>query len=379
MAITQRAGELKAQGVDIISFSAGEPDFDTPPHIIEAAKWALDQGMTRYTPVAGITALRRAIAAETEQVRGVPCSPDQTIVTVGAKHALYGFFMAVLNPGDEVLIPAPYWVSYPDQTKLAGGVPVIIPTSAETGFLMTAESLEEKITPKSKVLVLNEPRNPSGAVHSPEAIKAIVNTAVDAGLYVLTDEVYRELIYDGVTHTSPLSVVRPEMRDRLFVVDGVSKTYAMTGWRIGWGIGHPDIVAAMAKLQGQSTSNPTAVAQAASLAAITGPRDFLTGWKDHYLKRRNAMVDGLRAMPGVSCLRPAGAFYALPSFAGVLERMGNGATDLTLADHLLDKARVAGVPGTPFGATGHIRFSYATSIDKVKEGLARIAETLAEI
>jgi len=379
MAFTQRAGELKAQGVDIVSFSAGEPDFDTPAHILQAAKKALDEGATRYTPVAGTPELRTAVAEETSRITGVPCTPDQVIVTVGAKHALYGFFQAVLNPGDEVLIPAPYWVSYPDQVKLAGGEPVIIDVGADTGFLLTPDALGDAITTKTKVLVLNDPCNPSGAVYSPQAVKALTQAAVDAGLYVLSDEVYRELTYDEAIHASPLAVVSEDKRDQVFAVDGVSKTYAMTGWRIGWGVGHPDIVKAIAKIQGQSTSNPTAVAQAAALAALTSPRDFLPPWKQQYLVRRNTIVDRLNAMPGVSCLKPGGAFYVLPSFKGVIERMGDGADDIKLTTYLLEKARVAGVPGTPFGAPGHIRFSYATSLEAIEEGLKRIEEALAKI
>jgi aspartate aminotransferase len=379
MAFTQRVGELQAEGVDIISFSAGEPDFDTPAHIIEAAKKALDEGATRYTPVAGTPALRTAVADETSRVTGVPCTSDQVIVTVGVKHALYGFFQAVLNPGDEVLIPAPYWVSYPDQVLLAGGEPVIIDVGADTGFLLTPDALRNAITPKAKVLVLNDPCNPSGAVYSPQAIEELTHAAVDAGLYVLSDEVYRELIYDDATHTSPLTVVSEDKRNWVFAVDGVSKTYAMTGWRIGWGVGDPDIVQAIAKIQGQSTSNPTAVAQAAALAALTSPTDFLPAWKEQYLVRRNTIVHRLNHMPGVSCLKPGGAFYVLPSFKGVLERMGDGADDIKLTTYLLEEARVAGVPGTPFGAPGHIRFSYATSLDAIEEGLKRIEEALAKI
>ncbi|MCP4197184.1 MAG: pyridoxal phosphate-dependent aminotransferase [Proteobacteria bacterium] len=380
MAFTQRAGELKAEGVDIISFSAGEPDFDTPAHIVEAAKKALDQGMTRYTPVTGTADLREAIAEETFRATGVTCSPDQVITTVGAKHALYGFFQAVLNPGDEVLIPAPYWVSYPDQVRLAGGAPVIVETGEDTGFLVKPEMLRKAITPKTKVLVLNDPCNPSGAVYTPQAVRELTTAAVDAGLYVLTDEVYRELIYDDATHTSPLSVVPEDKRAQVFTVDGVSKTYAMTGWRIGWGVGDPEIVRAIAKIQGQSTSNPTSVAQAAALAALKGANDFLRPWKEQYRLRRNTMVNRLNGMPGVSCFKPGGAFYVLPSFKGVLKRIGDGVDDISLTTHFLEQARVTGVPGTPFGASGHIRFSYAaTSLEAIEIGLNRIEEAVAQI
>ncbi len=379
MSVTQRAGELRAEGVDIVTLSAGEPDFNTPSHIIEAAKSALDKGMTRYTPVAGIPDLRRAVAEETAKVRGVPCAAKRTIITVGAKHALFEFLGAVLDAGDEVIIPAPYWVSYPDQVRLLDGVPVIVETHASEGFILTPKAFNKALTPRSKVLVLNTPGNPTGAVYPAEAVRALTEAAVEAGVFVLSDEIYRDLIYDGQEHTSPLTVVSKDKRDKIFVVDGVSKTFAMTGWRIGWGIGQPDIIKGMAKIQGQSTSNPTAVAQAGALAAITSPKDFLGGWRDKYVARRNEIVDRLEAMPGVSCQRPGGAFYVLPSFRGVIDRMGEGADDVKLTTYLLEKARVAGVPGSPFGAPGHIRFSYATSMELIRKALDRIEEALKRI
>jgi aspartate aminotransferase len=285
----------------------------------------------------------------------------------------------LLNPGDEVLVPAPYWVSYPDQVRLAGGEPVIVETGEDAGFLITAEMVRRAITPKTKVLVFNDPCNPSGAVYTPQEVQALTTTAVDAGLYVLSDEIYRELIYDDATHTSPLSVVSEDKRAQVFAVDGVSKAYAMTGWRIGWGVGDPEIVQAIAKIQGQSTSNPTSVSQAAALAALKSDNDFLPPWKEQYLVRRNTMVNRLNDMPGVSCLKPGGAFYVLPSFKDVIKRMGDGEDDIRLATHLLEEARVAGVPGTPFGAPGHIRFSYATSLEAIERGLDRIEEAVAQI
>ncbi|MCP4676791.1 MAG: pyridoxal phosphate-dependent aminotransferase [Deltaproteobacteria bacterium] len=379
MSVTQRAGELEARGVDIITLGAGEPDFDTPPHIIEAAKNALDEGMTRYTPVAGIPDLRRAVAEENAKVRRVPCAAIQTIVTVGAKHALFEFMASVLDPGDEVVIPAPYWVSYPDQVRLLDGVPVIVETHAEQDFILTPDAFKKALTPKSKVLVLNTPCNPTGSVYPKAAVRALTEAAVEADIFVLSDEIYRDLIYDGQEHTSPLTVVSKDKRDKIFIVDGVSKTFAMTGWRIGWGIGHPEVIKGMAKIQGQSTSNPTAAAQAGALAAITSPKDFLDRWRHKYVARRNEIVDRLAAMPGVSCQRPDGAFYVLPSFNGVIERMGEGADDLKLTTYLLEEARVAGVPGSPFGAPGHIRFSYATSMELIRKALDRIEEALNRI
>jgi len=379
LAVTQRAAELRALGEDIISFSAGEPDFDTPGHIVSAAKEALDKGMTRYTAVAGIPELRRAIAEESTRARRVDCRLDQTIVTVGAKHAIYQFLAALINPGDEVIIPAPYWVSYPDQVRLVDGEPIVVQTQAKNGFVLTAEELQKVISPRSKVLVLNTPNNPTGAVYSEQAVREVTLTALKAGLWILSDEIYRELIYGQEKHVSPLSIAPEEMRDRVFVVDGVSKTFAMTGWRIGWGIGSPDVIRAMSKIQGQSTSNPASMAQAAALAALTAPRSFLKDWRSEYEKRRNEIVRRLNDIPGIQCATPGGAFYVLPSVRGVLKRMGAEATDLTLTGYLLEQARIAVVPGTPFGAPEHIRFSYATSLAAIEQGLERMKNALQQV
>mgnify|MGYP006292719437 CR=1 FL=1 len=371
LSITQRAQELRAQGVDVISFSAGEPDFDTPPHIVEAAKVALDEGATRYTPVAGIPALRAAIAEKSAELRGVACDPSRVIVTVGAKHALFGCFLAILDPGDEVVVPAPYWVSYPDQVRFAGGVPRIVATHPKRAWTLDPDDLARAVGPRTKALVLNSPSNPTGGLYDREAITAITRRALDLGLWVVADEIYRDLIYDGHEHVSPLSVAASERADRVFVVDGVSKSYAMTGWRIGWGIGDAELVAAIAKIQGQSTSNPTAVAQAAALTAVTGPKRFLAEWRSEYARRRDAIVAGLDRIGGVHCLTPLGAFYALPDVTELLARMGDGATDVDLADDLLDEAAVATVPGSAFGAPGHLRLSYATSMRNIEIGLER--------
>jgi aspartate aminotransferase len=379
LAVTQRALELRAQGIDVISLSAGEPDFDTPDHIIEAAKKSLDDGMTRYTPVAGIPPLRAAIARETERSTGVSCSNERVIVTVGAKHALYGFFQAVIDPGDEVLVPAPYWVSYPDQVLLAGGTPKIVETRAEDGWMITPEALRKAVTPRSKAVVINTPGNPTGGVYTAERLAQVTEAALALGLWIVSDEIYRDLVYDGHTHTSVLSLVPESKRDRIFVVDGVSKTYAMTGWRIGWGIGSEALVRAVATIQGQSTSNPTAVAQAAALAALDGPRDFISQWRTTYAKRRDTMVHGLSKIPGVSCATPKGAFYVLPCVTGLLEKMGDQATDVSLCTYLLEKARVAAVPGSGFGAPGHIRLSYASATKTIEKGLDRMTKAVLSV
>lgn len=378
LTITQKAQELKARGVDVVSFSAGEPDFDTPPHIVEAGARAMREGMTRYTAVAGLPKLREAIAAQSQRVRGVPCAAKQVIVTTGAKHALYGFFSAVLNPGDEVVIPAPYWVSYPDQVLLAGGEPVCVPTRAEDDWVLTPDALERAATGRTVAVVINSPSNPTGGIYGRDAMTAIARRALDMGLWIVSDEIYRDLIYDGLEHLSPLAVTE-RAREKIFVVDGVSKTYAMTGWRVGWGVGDPDVISAMAKIQGQATSNTASMCQVAALAAITGQEDFLGAWRAEYSKRRDAMVAGLNRVPGISCRTPRGAFYALPDVRAICERMGKGADDTALATYLLEEGRVATVPGSAFGAPGYIRLSYATSMGEIERGLAQMAGAIAKL
>jgi aspartate aminotransferase len=379
LAVTQKAQELRAKGADVLSFSAGEPDFDTPPHIVAAAKQALDDGMTRYTPVAGIPALRAAVAAESAAVRGPACEPSQVIVTVGAKHALFNFFQAVLDPGDVVVVPAPYWVSYPDQVLLAGGQPVFVETRAEDGFALRPEDLQKVAGPRTKAVVINTPSNPTGGVYSREQITAITRAALDLGLWVVADEVYRDLVYDDSEHVSPLTAAGADGAERVFVVDGVSKTYAMTGWRIGWGIGDPELIGAMNKIQGQSTSNPCSVAQAAALAGIEQEKGFLEEWRVQYQQRRDVMVAGLEAIPGVSCTLPQGAFYVLPEVSAYVEKLGRGASDVDLSTHLLEQANLATVPGSAFGAPGYIRLSYATSLELIEQGLERLTKALAAL
>ena len=373
LTVTQKAGELRSAGVDVIGFSAGEPDFSTPAHIIDAAKAALDAGHTRYTPAAGIMALKQAVAKQYQAVRGVSATEDQVIVCTGAKHVLYNFFMAMLDEGDEVIIPSPCYVSYPDQVRLAGGRPVLARTYAEDDWVLSPESLEKATTSRSKVLLLNSPCNPTGGVINRSQMKAVVDKAMELGLYVVSDEIYRSLIYDN--HSFVSAVYSPDVDpSRIFVVDGVSKTYAMTGWRIGFGIGDSEIVTAMTKIQGQAITNATSVSQQAALAALNGPLDFLPGWKSEYEQRRNAFVDGLNAIEGIHCPRPAGAFYVFPDVTGILPRLGPEATDIDFADWLLDNAQVAVVPGAPFGASGYIRLAYATSMELIREGIARMAD-----
>jgi aspartate aminotransferase len=376
MAMTGRATALREQGMNIVGFTAGEPDFDTPAHIIAAAATALRRGFTRYTPVAGATSLREAVALQSSRIRGVSQRVAEVIIGTGAKQILYNFFMAVLNEGDEVLIPAPYWVSYPDQVRLAGGVPVIIPTVEENRWVPSTDAIARAITPKTRVLVLNSPSNPSGVVYPRAAMTAIVRCALENGLWILSDEIYRDLVYGEARFCSPLSVA-VDSRERIVVVDGVSKTFAMTGFRLGWGIAHPDVIAAMATIQGQSTSCASSIAQEAARAAIEGPMDFLPAWRDHYVARRDMLVAGLNRIAGMQCATPDGAFYVLPHVTGAAARLAADATDLTLSEFLLEKAGVATVPGTPFGAPGYLRLSYAVSEQTIAEGLRRIEAALA--
>lgn len=376
--MTHKAAQLRAQGVDVVGFSAGEPDFDTPAHIVAAAVRAIENGLTRYTPAAGTIELKNAIAQQSEKIRKVKCNPNQVIVGVGAKHVLYNFFMAVLDEGDEVIIPAPFWVSYPDQVALAGGKAVVVQTDVHDNWILSPKELERVATTKSKVLVLNSPSNPTGSVYDHKAMVAIVEKALELGLYVICDEIYRELIYSGHQFVSALNVPH-ERQDRVFVVDGVSKTYAMTGWRIGWGIGNPEIVAAMTKIQGQSITNPSSISQAAAVAAITEPMDFFVDWKVQYQQRRDMIVRLLNDIEGCQCSTPAGAFYVFPNMSSIIERLGSEKTDIDLAMRLLVEAHVAVVPGTPFGISDHIRFSYATSMEQIEKGISRISQFCASL
>jgi len=383
MAVTAKAGRLKAQGVDVISFGAGEPDFDTPDHIKRAACDALaGPGVGRYTEVGGLIRLREAVARVLGDVHGVSLAPDQVLVSCGAKHSLYNLFCALLDPGDEVLIPAPYWVSYPDMVMLAGGTPVIVPTSPDDDFTVRADALRAHVTPRTRAVVLNTPSNPTGAVYSPAQIQALAEVVVEKNLLVVSDDIYRSLVY-GDTPYASIASVGPEVAARTILIDGVSKSYAMTGWRIGYAAGPASVIKAMAKIQGQSTSNPSHVAQIAALAALTGPQDCLVAMRKAFDERRRTMVELLRAIPGVACREPHGAFYAFPDLGAFLgAHFPDGrhiADDAALCDWLVDHARVAVVPGSGFGAPGHVRLSYACSMENLREGVGRLRAALLEL
>lgn len=381
LAITARAAELKAQGVDIVSFGAGEPDFATPAHICEAAKRAIDDGITRYTAVPGLPQLRAALSGFLRERYGMDYSPAELIVTPGGKFGLYGLFQCLLDPGDEVIIPSPYWVSYPEQVVLSEGVPVIVHAGAEQGFRVTPEQIAAAVTPRTKVLIINSPSNPTGAAYTPDQLRAIGEVALEKDLFVISDEIYSELLYDGFPFVS-FPTLDPRLRERTAVASGWSKSYSMTGWRMGWVAAPKALVSALSNLQGQSTSNPVSFCQIAAIEAVRGSHDYLKDWIVAFDRRRLFLVDALNAIPGVSCTRPEGAFYVFPDMRGVLDREWNGAplgTCMRLAQYLLEEARVAVVPGEPFGAPGFVRLSYATSDAVIKTGVERTAEALGKL
>lgn len=368
LGITARAKALQSRGIDVISFGAGEPDFDTPGHIKAAATAALERGFTKYTASSGIEPLKQAIAAKLQRDQGVEYAPQQIIVSCGAKHSIYNLMQAVLDPGDEVVIPVPYWVSYPEQVKLAGGVPVFVEAPEANGFRVLASDLEAAVTPRTRMMVVNSPSNPSGAVIQPDEVRRIADLAVRRDLMVLSDEIYEQLTY-GVPHAS-IASFGDEIYRRTFLVNGFSKTYAMTGWRLGYLAGDREVVAAMSRIQDQSTSNPTSFAQQGAVAALEGPQECVAQMREAFLRRRNTIVARLRAMPGVECVEPEGAFYVLPNVSGLLS--GAVPHSDALAEVLLNEDHIAVVPGSGFGTPQHIRLSYATSDALIEKGMDRL-------
>jgi aspartate aminotransferase len=383
LAVTAKAAKLKADGVDVVSFGAGEPDFDTPDHIKQAAHDALNKpGSGKYTEVGGTLALRKAIAAELTAVHKTAVEPDQVLVSCGAKHSLYNLFMALLDPGDEVLIPAPYWVSYPDMVMLAGGRPVILETKAEDDFAVTAAQVGAACSPRTRAIILNNPSNPTGAVYTRAQIEALAKICVEKDLLIISDDIYRQLVYGDAEYVS-IASVHPEAAKRTILVDGVSKTYAMTGWRIGYTAGPLPLIKAMAKIQGQSTSNPTNLAQVATLAALTGPQDCVGTMRTAFDERRLEMLKLLRAIPGVSCREPKGAFYAFPDVSAYVgKKTPEGSVlddDVQLCDWLVEVGKVAVVPGSGFGAPGFVRLSYACSMANIQDGVGRLHRALTSL
>jgi aspartate aminotransferase len=381
LAIAAKAGKLRSEGIDVVNFSAGEPDFDTPEHIKAAAVEALRKGMTKYTDVKGIEPLRAAIVHKYEREHGLSYRKEDVLVSCGAKHSVYNVLQAIVNPGDEILIPAPYWVSYSDMALLAGGVPKLIPTNETTGFRITAEQLEAALTAKTRVFVLNSPCNPTGASYDKDELLAIARVLEKHNCLIISDDIYEKIVYDNF-RVHNLVALSPGVRDRTIIVNGVSKTYAMTGWRIGYAIGPADIISAAAKIQSQSTSNPTSIAQAAALEAISGPQIEVDRMVLEFKQRRDVIVDKLNALPGIHCLKPQGAFYVFPNVSSLLGRTADGkklASPCDFADYLLEEAKVAVVPGEDFGSKEHIRFSYATALEDIEKGCKRIAAAVGKL
>lgn len=380
LAMNARAAEMRAKGIDVVAFGVGEPDFEPPLHVLERAKKAIDEGVSKYTAVTGIAKLKEAICAATKAKRGFDSTPAEVTVSVGAKHALFNLALALYEPGDEVLIPAPYWVSYPEQVRMFGATPVIIETREEDGWRMSPEALEKAITPKTKALILCSPSNPSGTAYSEAELTALVAVLRKHEIWIICDEIYGDLVYDTFTHTS-IAKIAPDLRSRTVIVDGVSKSYAMTGWRIGWTIAPATLAKSLDVVQGQSTTNASAVAQHAALAALTGPQEDLESMRKAFEARRAVMVSGLNEIPGVRCRTPEGAFYAFADCRGLYGIEWNGKTitsDEDVAFWLLDQAHVAAVPGGAFGAPGFVRFSYATSEATIRKGISNIKAAVAK-
>jgi aspartate aminotransferase len=377
LAVDAKAKALQAQGEAVIGFGAGEPDFPTPEHIVEAAVAACrDPKNHRYTPAGGLPELKEAIAHKTKRDSGFDCAASQVLVTNGGKHAVYTAFAALCDPGDEVLLPAPYWTTYPEAVTLAGGVPKVIETTEETGFQVTVDQLDAAYTERTKVLLFVSPDNPSGAVYPPESVAAIGQWAVERGVWVITDEIYEHLTYGPHEFTS-MPVLVPDVADQCIIVNGVAKTYAMTGWRVGWMIAPPDVTKAATNFQSHATSNVSNVAQRAALAAVSGDLEAVAMMRDAFERRGTMMHSMLSAIPDVTCLAPQGAFYCFPNVQGLLGRDIRGTTcssTLELADHVLTEAKVAFVPGEAFGAPGYARFSFALGDTDLAEGISRISQ-----
>jgi len=379
LAVTNKAKALKAQGVDVVGFGAGEPDFDTPVEIKEAAKHAIDEGFTKYTPSAGIPELRKAVCEKFKKDNGLDYLPEQILVSCGAKHSIYNAVQAMVDPGDEVIFQAPYWVSYPEFVKAAGGKCVIINAGVGQEYKMTADQVHDAITKKTTLCILNSPSNPTGAVYTAGELSAIMDVLVDHGVSVISDEIYEKLLYDGLTHAC-VPALAPEYKEAVVLVNGVSKTYAMTGWRIGYLAGPKDLVAAMSRLQDHSTSNPTSISQKAALAALQGDQLAAAKMVKAFDERRQWIVKALNAIPGVKCPMPKGAFYVFPDVSGVYGKPLKGGKavkgSMELADYLLEVARAAVVPGVAFGDDRCVRLSYALSLEAIKKGVERIGEAL---
>jgi aspartate aminotransferase len=381
LAINAKAKAMQAQGIHVISFGAGEPDFDTPGNIKKAAIKAIEEGFTKYTPVGGIDELKDAIIHKFKRDNHLTYKRSEILVSCGGKHSFYNLAQAIFDQGDEVIIPAPYWVSYPPMVSLAGGTPVIVDTREEDDFKITPKSLGAAVTPKTKALVLNSPSNPTGSAYSKKELEKIAEIAISRNFFLISDEIYEKIVYDGFEITS-IASLGEEVKKRTIIVHGVAKTYAMTGWRIGYTTGSEEIISAMNNIQSQSTSNPTSIAQKASVEALIGPQDQVEKMVSAFGQRRNYIVNRLNEIHGVSCYKPVGAFYVFPNFSHYYGKTYQGkkiANSTALADYFLDVAKVALVPGVEFGADPFERLSYATSMDDIREGIDRVEEALKEL
>ncbi|HOP64662.1 MAG TPA: pyridoxal phosphate-dependent aminotransferase [Spirochaetota bacterium] len=387
MAVTAMAAQLRAEGVDIIGFGSGEPDFDTPLHIKEAAIKAIESGKTKYTPAGGLPELKEAVVEKFKRDNNLNYKKSEIIINCGGKHSFYNLMQVLIDAGDEVIIPSPYWVSYPDMVKLAGGTPVFIETSSDTGFKITPEQLETSITSKTRAVVINSPSNPTGAAYTKEELAVFASILEKTDVIPISDDIYENIIYDGFKFSN-IANISDSMKERTIVLNGVSKTYAMTGWRIGYTAGNEDIIKKMDILQGQSTSNPTTISQWAAIEALTGDQTVLDNMLEAFNRRRNFVIEGLNDIPGITCNKPEGAFYAFPKISGVYELKGwekasekykDTYKSSSFSAYLLNEAGTAVVPGIGFGSDEYIRISFATSDSNLKEGLKRIRGAIEKL
>jgi aspartate aminotransferase len=381
LALNAKANQLKAQGVDVVNFGVGEPDFDTPDNIREAAIRAIQEGFTRYTPVGGILEFKEAIIKTFQENLGLSYTPAEVMVSCGGKHALYNLFQVIFDQGDEVVVPAPYWVSYPPMLMLAEATPVIIPTREENGFKLTADELKAQLTPRTKGIILNSPSNPTGMVYTRAELEALGEVVLAHNLIVVSDDIYDRILFDGASFVN-LAMLSPELKARTFVLNGLSKTYAMTGWRIGYAAGPQEAIAAAVKLQSQSTSNPNSIAQKAGVEALNGPQDTVAHMVAEFAWRRDDVYQRLLAIPGVTSPKPGGAFYIFPNFSAYFDRLKplpGQSNSQALAEYFLEEAQVAAVPGAEFGEDRCIRFSFATSRERLATGVSRIQAALEKL
>ncbi len=374
LALNAKAKEMSKAGVDVVNFTAGEPDFDTPRHVKDAAIRAINDGFTKYTAATGMPELKQAITQKLKAENGIDCSPDQVVVSCGGKHSLYNIMLALCNPGDEVIIPSPYWVSYAEQVKLCDAKPVFVETKEKDGFSLQAGDLEKAVTGKTKAVIINSPSNPTGAVIGKGELEKIASIAVEHDVFVISDEIYEYLIYEG-EHTS-IASLGGDIKGKTITVNGASKAYSMTGWRIGWAAGPPEVMKMIGNYQSHTTSNPTSISQKAYLAALQGDKSSVQGMVAEFRKRRDAIVNGLNGIEGITCTNPHGSFYVFPNVSGCFR--GGIKSSMDFSMRMLESANVAVVPGSAFGAEGYVRISYACSMEAIEKGLERIAKFVGQ-